>query len=749
MVLFDSSSLPMRTTSLFLSLVAVCSFAIAGPAAAQFADRTHPCGLYWCQPTWSAAFVDMELDGDLDLYVGHHYEPPLLYWNDGQGIFDRCLHEQPWSGPVDRHGVLALSFDTDEDPDVFIAHGSASGFNPEPNELYRNDGGGTFAELLDAGDLGDQYGRSRAASAADFDGDFVVDLWVGKAPNEVSLNSLYKNHGGFYFTDVAPEVCLAESCGTVGGLWGDVDDDGDPDLLVGGEEFQRPTCLYRNDGGAFANASASFTPALPTVSGADFGDFDNDDDLDLAACDGYIGVFDGWEEGDTLSYFFNSRFADTGLDGLSIPSNGGAAHARLALDGYYVLGSIFLGPQGVHPAEITFELTDAYVGAPSFNPGVDKGTWLWRESPGGTWELRCSTPDIGTTNFSGILFEDAVIYGCIPIELEDPGFVPGGPRVWRNDGGAFVEITAALGLPTMLNPRDISWVDYDNDGDLDLHVVDMGTSAWPNAPDRLLRNDGAAFTDVTAAEGVAGGSEGLADGAVWGDIDSDGDLDLYLQEGAGPRALFSGVAPQKLYRNEGNRGHSIQLTLVGGASGIPAIGTRVAAHIGGKTIHRRVQANSWRGFQDPLRVHLGLGAATTADSVVIEWPSGNVDVHLGVPAGIWRLVEGTSCVTGGPLPRPASTGAPGWHLDAVAPQPSSGLQWIRLRSDESTSLRVSIYDIAGRCVRELHDGPLTAGTTRLTWNGLDARGRAVAAGMYYVRATDGRTVLTARVVRLR
>jgi hypothetical protein len=211
--------------------------------------------------------------------------------------------------------------------------------------------------------------------------------------------------------------------------------------------------------------------------------------------------------------------------------------------------------------------------------------------------------------------------------------------VWRNDGTQFSEITSERGLAPMLKPRDIAWVDYDNDGDLDLHVVDMGTSALPNAPDALFRNDGAVFSDVTAPEGIEGGTEGLGDGGVWGDVDRDGDLDLYLQQGAGPLA-FSEFGPALYLENAGSRGNAIRAHVVGRASGPVAVGARVTAYVQGSVVRRRVSANSWRGFADPLAVQVGLGGKSIADSLTVEWPAGTVDTYRSVAAGAYRFNEG-------------------------------------------------------------------------------------------------------------
>jgi hypothetical protein len=330
--------------------------------------------------------------------------------------------------------------------------------------------------------------------------------------------------------------------------------------------------------------------------------------------------------------------------------------------------------------------------------------------------------------------------------LEDPGFPPGAPRVWRNDGGgSFAEVSAALGLPAaMVNPRDASWVDYDNDGDPDLHVVDMGTSADPNAPDALFRNDGAAFADVTAMEGVAGGTAGLGDGAVWGDVDLDGDPDLYLRQGAGS-PLFSFFGPALFLRNDGTRGNAVQLDLIGAAPGVSAVGAVVDVTAGALRIRRRVAANSWRGFQDPLRVHAGIGSASAADTVRITWPSGAVRVLTDVAPGLHAVREDDATPAG-----PADAALPGsFRVEGPFPQPGARAQQLAVHLPRAARVTVSVHDVAGRRIRTLHDGPAGAGETRFTWDGTDGGGAPVAAGVYFLRVRGDGGAATARSVRLR
>jgi hypothetical protein len=114
-------------------------------------------------------------------------------------------------------------------------------------------------------------------------------------------------------------------------------------------------------------------------------------------------------------------------------------------------------------------------------------------------------------------------------------------RLYRNDGRGehFTDVTQSVGveLPPGGVSRQISWVDYDNDRDVDLFV------AFRDRPDVLFRNDGGTFTDVSKTMGLVGSRASM--GAVWFDFDEDGDLDVYL-------ANMDGHA-NSLYRNDGTQ----------------------------------------------------------------------------------------------------------------------------------------------------------------------------------------------------
>jgi len=121
------------------------------------------------------------------------------------------------------------------------------------------------------------------------------------------------------------------------------------------------------------------------------------------------------------------------------------------------------------------------------------------------------------------------------------GFAPPVERsniLYQNDGNGrhFTDVTSSAGTELVTNTRQVSWIDYDNDGDLDLFI------GVRNGPNQLFRNDGLSFSNVSRAMSVDDPRRTV--GAVWFDFDKDGDLDLYVTNQNGDR--------NGLFRNEGS-----------------------------------------------------------------------------------------------------------------------------------------------------------------------------------------------------
>ncbi|RUL83497.1 hypothetical protein TsocGM_22010 [Tautonia sociabilis] len=229
-----------------------------------FEDVTEAAGLglpaEW--PT-SAAWADLDNDGDLDLYVCHY-----LRWDEEHPR--ACL--DPESGrPIYCEPVL---------------------FESVPDRLFRNDGG-RFVDVTGEAGLVDRDGRGLGVVAADLDGDGLVDLYVA---NDMSANSFYRNLGGMRFEEVGERAGVASNAdggyqAGMGIACGDLDGDGLPDLAVT-NFYNEGTTFYRNlGGGFFADASAAFGlgPSRYLLGfGVAFLDANNDGFLDLASANGMV-----------------------------------------------------------------------------------------------------------------------------------------------------------------------------------------------------------------------------------------------------------------------------------------------------------------------------------------------------------------------------------------------------------------------------------------------------------------------------
>jgi hypothetical protein len=479
---------------------------------------------------------------------------------------------------------------------------------------------------------------------------------------------------------------------------------------------------------------------LPMLAGADFGDFDGDRDLDLIACEGSDGIYDAWQApGNTMWLFANHRFNDDGVDAWTFRTPSGNPTAQFRFNGFAVNQFIFLGPLGIHPTGTMVLLTDQYVGAPAFVPGVDVGLFCWREEPGGKWEIRVSAPPGTYGNFTAELSSAGSFTEIVAAQLEQPPLSSGEIHLYRNDGGVFTDVAQLYGFTPSLNPRQVQWVDFDNDGDLDVHLVNKGTIETGNEADRLWRNDGTAFLAVEGE--VPGVPDHLSDGGVWGDYDQDGDLDLFLQEGTGP-AFTSWGAPSLYYRNDGTLGHWLRVDLGNPSPRQTFVGSRVTAYSGDLVVHRRARADSWRGFQGPAELHFGLGEHTVVDSLVIEWPNGEVRRAAGV------AVDQLLHIGGEPHP----TGSPSLEshhrIGDIFPQPSRGVQFLDVDSARNGLLRVRVFDVRGSLVREIFRGEVASGGRRLEWDGRDSEGRLTAPGIYFWRG-EGTLSFERRSVRTR
>lgn len=736
----------VRLLSFGVALLASALNSIPIPAFAAFEDVSLTSGVSLTDHTYGLAWGDFDLDNDPDLLVGRHFYRPVIYRNVGDGTF-AFFFTPPLFDSSDHHGPLVADFDEDGDMDIYMTSGADGGTGTVPKFLYRNDGGFDFVDIATESGLTDVLGRGRSSSAMDVDGDGALDIFVAKAPRPISANSLFHNDGTGHFVDIAASAGVADTFGSVGAVWGDYDGDRDPDLLIGGEEGggSYETRLYRNEGNlTFANVTTEALPGIPKITAADWGDYDADGDLDLAIGFGDEAYFDAvvWSA-DSLRFFFNARSTDNGLDGFAFTQSGDTTAYDLYTNGFYQPSTVYISEDAYNPGpSAPFKLPFAIHGAPPFAPGQSVGIYVWTDSLFGIWQVRCNTPPAAGNTFAGVLVANGDFTAVSTTEIEGYEHGGRGPRIFRNDGGIFLDLTPDTGITNSGNVRQLGWVDLDLDGNLDLFVMNKGDTEIMNGPDVFYRNlGGGSFEDATAAQNLSGDTQGLGDAFSFEDFDSDGDLDLSEVNGAGPR-FFAVHTPHRLYRNDGPTGNPLRVDLEGVLStkdGYGAWVTCVSASTGRQV--RYVTGNSWRGGHVMLEQVFGLGPDATADTLKVVWPSTAITILTDVPFGRVTVNETE------PMTDVSSLAPPREILRVrVSPNPARGAAVFSIEGRGRTPAKLEIFDPAGRLLesRSLADLART-----VSWNGVARNGTRAAAGVYFARVKEGSRTALAKFVLTR
>jgi hypothetical protein len=291
----------------------------------KFRDVTAASGIRNANFGTSAAWVDYDRDGRLDLFVANYVEwsPKADLWCSLDGVSKSYCTPESYKGVSSRLfrnlgggkfedvtarakladasskslGVAVLDFNNDGWPDLFVAN------DTQPNKLYRNLRDGTFAEEgVAAGVAFGEDGVARGAmgvDAGDYDRSGRPHLLVGNFSNQ--MLGLYRNEGRGLFVDEAPRSTVGRASLlrlAFGVFFFDYDLDGWLDIFAANghidEEinrvqpkvtFAQPPLLFRNLGrGRFEEVTARLGPDLarPMVArGAAYGDIDNDGDLDV------------------------------------------------------------------------------------------------------------------------------------------------------------------------------------------------------------------------------------------------------------------------------------------------------------------------------------------------------------------------------------------------------------------------------------------------------------------------------------
>ena len=445
-------------------------------------------------------------------------------------------------------------------------------------------------------------GLSRGVAFGDADGDGDADLLVANTINYPEF--LYRNDGDRFVQVMETAPSLAGGF-TEGVNWVDFDNDGDLDIFAA--RTDRPNALYRNDG------DWSFVEH-------DAGDLSTDHSSSSMACwvdldnDGWLDVFvvNRGGENDAIYRNHNGRSFERITDNVVGRAGGDGRSCIFAdLDGD--------------------DDPDLYVG--NF---LDTST----ETP--TKQRNYLYFNQGNFRFTELQRGDAVeslalTYGTSAADADNDGdldlFVTNigtgdQNRLYLNDGDGNLHLhEAGFSTPISTPSKGHTWGDFDLDGDVDVAIA-SGTEGTEHVRNALYLNDGAAnFVAVSGEEFVT--NSHISAGIAWADIDSDGDLDLYVANWGG------GDQDNVLYQNQA-RGAWLKLSLVGSASNRMAVGARVTitTRLAGQSSQQVRRLNTTTGYasQNEPVLHFGLAGATNVEILMIDWPSGRRDTFENVTA---------------------------------------------------------------------------------------------------------------------
>src|SRR5262245_52708656 len=537
--------------------------------------------------------VDYDNDGFYDLFIPDGVESKL-FRNKGDGAFEDVTAKAGLAGLDGVSVGLFADYDNDGFKDFFVSR------TFKPNQLFHNNGNGTFTEVTKKSGIGEDC-CTTVASWVDYDNDGNLDLYVGRYldPREAIPttfyarnglpNQLYRNNGDGTFTNVTEKAGVGELGLCLGTVWGDYDGDGFPDLYVV-NDFGRKTLYHNNRNGTFTDVTVkSGTLAYGAGMNASMADYDNDGKLDIYSTN--IRSDEAWyaEMPTVMRYMMNCW--RQGVWKTDMPlywevfKQSGFGFVEVFQQ--MASGNTLLRNRG----DGTFEDT-------SWKSGANPIGWFWG----------ASFADFDNDGWQDIYAADGWVFNDRGTEIEldflnnvvskqkeyktgiffDPKYF--GKTSWHgwernrhlrtNGDGTFVEMGRAAGTDLMINSRGVAVADFWNRG-----VLDIAVAASTNRH-ALLKNQ------------VGGKRNWLA------------------------------------------------VELVGTKSNRDGVGARVSIVVKGKPQMREVVLGDGYGSQNSLRQYFGLSDAASVDELVVRWPrSGTLQKFQNVAANrIVQVTEGSDAL---------------------------------------------------------------------------------------------------------
>ena len=488
-------------------------------------------------------------------------------------------------------GAGLFDFDKDGWLDIYLVNSPtvATAANPAGarSALWRNNHDGTFSDVTERAGVG-YPGWAMGVATGDYDNDGWDDLYI----TCFGPNHLFRNNGDGTFTDVTARAGVGDSRWSTGAAFGDYDNDGKLDLFVANYIDLSLDALPE-----FGSGKNCVFRGLPVqcgprgLKGAGDSLYHNNGDGTFTDVSTKAGVSDT-----ALRFGMGVAWCDFNDDG--------------RIDLYVANDS---GPNYLYQNNGDSTFTDVGLasgtalsenGAEQASMGVAIGDYDHR----GRW-------NIVVTNFSDE-------YNALYRHEKDFLFTD----------ASYATRTGKVSLPFV--GWGVKFFDYDNDGWLDLMVVNghvypqlekAGLELTYRQRKLVYRNDrNGTFTEVAKDLGSALTAPAVSRGAAFGDLDNDGDIDVVINNLDGPLTVL---------RNDGgNANNFLMIDLVGRKSNRSAFGARVKVTAGDLVqVDERRSGGSYLS-QNDVRLHFGLEKRQKVDRVEVRWPDGAIETLTGVEA---------------------------------------------------------------------------------------------------------------------
>jgi len=471
------------------------------------------------------------------------------------------------------------------------------------------------------------------AAFLDYDQDGYIDIYActgtwlegfskSEKPAELPENHLYRNRGDGTYEDVTKKAGVGGPWYSMGVTTGDYNNDGYPDIYLSN---YGPNVLLKNNGnGTFSDVTrrANVSGGKECSVGAAWLDYDNDGFLDL-----YVGNY--LEFDPNYKYYY----APDGFPGpMAYDSQQDVLYHNRG-DGTFedvtkAMGIIDLDGRamGVGAADYDDDgFTDIYVA------NDHTLNYLWHNDGGkqfvdkGTMSGTAFSQAGEATVSMSVDFADFNEDGLLDLFVSDDSYC----SLYENSGNGLFSDKGVSSNISMAAAQFVGWsssfVDYDNDGDVDIFKTNGALKHLYGQEDQLFENEGGGkFTDVSLKLGKYFQKELVGRGACLGDYDNDGDFDIFIVN-LNDRGVF-------LRNNKGNQNNWLMLKLTGTTSNRDGIGARVKVTSGGKV--QTAQKKSTTGYlsQNDPRLHFGLAKNEMVDRIEIKWSSGKIQVLENIKA---------------------------------------------------------------------------------------------------------------------